>query len=111
LKHFEVTSGKNVRQVLEFQPKANIGLITPKTSHRLMKTHSRERRLDGLSHEVFPDDRHHFFHQRKKCFLIQKRNLNINLRKLWLAIGPKVFISKTASHLKIAIHPTDHQEL
>src|SRR3954447_7824411 len=87
-----------------------VGFVAPVRKHRLCIRQPWDLAFDVLTGSFANAPDQGFDHLEDLLFL-RERHLKIDLGKLRLTVGAKIFIPKTADDLKIPFISADHQQL
>ena len=93
-----------IHQLYKLHTETEIGLIRTKTTHGLMPSHTLKWR-EFYTTYLFKQMTSHILEELKYIFLLYKRHLTVNLCKLRLTVGTKVFITETLGNLEITVEP------
>ena len=93
-KDLKLRLSEYVCAILQFHIETHVRLIHAKAVHRFVVAHTKEGGFDVLAQRVLPNTFHETLDQGIHIFAVDKREFDVELRKLWLAIGTQVFVSK-----------------
>src|SRR6266851_4354550 len=109
-KRIELGVAEQLREVDNVQREPEVGFVRSVSRHRFRVRHAAEWRGD-ITADLSEDLMHQRLDELEDRLRPRKRYLNIDLRKLRLAIGSQVFVAEAAHNLEVAIGAGDHQDL
>ena len=104
-------TGEQLADVGELEPEAQVRFVAAKAVEGVAVAEPWERRsylrVYHLGHHV----RQEAFVEIEDVVLVHEGHLDVELGKVWLAVGAEILVAKAAGDLEVAVDPTDHQQL
>ena len=101
----------NIHQLDKLHTEAQIRFVATIIFHSILPSHTQERLFYLYTANCLEQMFRHSLKSLDDIFLFYKTHLAINLRKLRLAVGTQVFITKTFHNLEITVKARHHQQL
>ena len=111
LEDLEVRSAQRVADVDDLQAEAPVGAVGSPAQHRLVVGQALPRRRGHVEAGQREHLRHEALHDVEDVVLLHEAHLDVELRELRLAVGPRVLVAKAAGDLVVALVAAHHQQL